>query len=428
MSGQVVVEQPHGGDAVTVGREEIRAKIANFTTQYDAEEGTFVVFELVTECGEDNAFGMPAGVSHEYRRFTNFHYFSQYLNAAFPYVIVPPIPEKKVNFSIERMAIDVTDEDFLRRRSDGFNVFIEHVVAHPILVKDKGVHAFLTRKDWKEHLFYTPPRSEEEVLFSGKSWRDTLSNFSISRKGNPPPEEFVNFKNFSALWFDNIAATLKAHEGLALNVQDTVDVHEELKAGFRRLADVEDGLNAPLKATASAMMKIAEATDKKLLFEQRDMAEALYNLLLFSNSIKAFLKHEEIENSNVENAREALSSKQKTLQAIIDPEHSTGIGSMWTRLTTSKSEEKIASLKQDVVVLEQGLKDATARYDSFVEKGKEEIEYFHKMKKNKMLTIFRDFAEIQQKHASAMIKFWNNVRTAVKPRVVASNDDDEEDL
>eukprot|EP00056_Hartaetosiga_gracilis_P005974 m.91638 g.91638 ORF g.91638 m.91638 type:complete len:427 (+) comp12336_c0_seq1:71-1351(+) len=419
----VVTSQPHVG--VGVGADVVSVMIANFTNRYDEEEGTFVVYEIVTTCGKDNALALPEGPTHVYRRFSNFRYLSQYLNAAHPYVIIPPIPEKKVNFSLEKLAVDVTEEDFLRRRKDAFSLFLNHVMGHPILREDKGVHAFLLDEDWTSKLLYTDVITNEEVLYTGTSWRDSFSNFTISRKGNPPPTEFVNFKNFSTIWFDNIASALKAHENLAISFQDTVDVHEDLKAGYRELAHVEDRLKAPLMSTAKVMGKISEVTDRKLMYEQRDVAEALFNLVLYSGSIKTFLKHEAIANSQKENAKEALTSKQNTLNALVDPENSKGIGSMWTRLTTSKSEEKIESLKQEVEQLELSSEQSQENYNVFVEKALEEIKYFHTVKQKQMMRIFRNFAEIQQKHASAMIKQWSNVKSAVKTTTQTVADDDD---
>lgn len=64
-------------------------------------------------------------ISLTWRRYSEFEQLQQYLQAEFPYIIIPPLPEKKSTHTWRnpnRVVHDVTDSDFIDRRRAGLEV------------------------------------------------------------------------------------------------------------------------------------------------------------------------------------------------------------------------------------------------------------------------------------------------------------------
>ncbi|XP_065175306.1 sorting nexin-4-like [Sycon ciliatum] len=77
-----------------------------------------------------------AGQEVLWRRYREFDALRQSLIAAYPYVIVPPLPEKKV-------LVDVGDAATVRERSISLEAFLERCTSHPILCRDSSLCTFL---------------------------------------------------------------------------------------------------------------------------------------------------------------------------------------------------------------------------------------------------------------------------------------------
>lgn len=57
-----------------------------------------------------------------WRRYTEFEQLRSYLETIYPWVVIPPLPEKRASFTWENTPTDTFDPDFVDRRRAGLEV------------------------------------------------------------------------------------------------------------------------------------------------------------------------------------------------------------------------------------------------------------------------------------------------------------------
>lgn len=107
-----------------------------------------------------------------WRRYSEFELLRNYLLVTYPFLVVPPLPEKRVckqdalvtaackcalhsctvtqcffqqaEFVWHKLSADNMDPDFVERRRVGLENFLLRVASHPVLSSDKILYLFLT--------------------------------------------------------------------------------------------------------------------------------------------------------------------------------------------------------------------------------------------------------------------------------------------
>lgn len=67
--------------------------------------------------------GALTKVSSLWRRYTEFELLRAYLEISYPYIVLPPLPEKKVLYAWQKVTTDTFDPDFVDRRRVGLEVY-----------------------------------------------------------------------------------------------------------------------------------------------------------------------------------------------------------------------------------------------------------------------------------------------------------------
>lgn len=68
------------------------------------------------------AKGVITEVCFLWRRYTEFELLRAYLEVSYPYIVLPPLPEKKVLYAWQKVTTDTFDPDFVDRRRAGLEV------------------------------------------------------------------------------------------------------------------------------------------------------------------------------------------------------------------------------------------------------------------------------------------------------------------
>jgi sorting nexin-4 len=66
--------------------------------------------------------GALSRLSSLWRRYSEFELLRMYLEVTYPYIVLPPLPEKKVIYAWQKVASDTFDPDFIDRRRAGLEV------------------------------------------------------------------------------------------------------------------------------------------------------------------------------------------------------------------------------------------------------------------------------------------------------------------
>lgn len=101
-------------------------------------------------------------LSTVWRRYTEFEQLRNYLETTYPYVILPPLPEKRVLYGWQKVSSDTFDPDFVDRRRAGLENFLLRVASHQILCHDMHFIEFLQQdKCWKDGI-----KSNGKIIFT----------------------------------------------------------------------------------------------------------------------------------------------------------------------------------------------------------------------------------------------------------------------
>lgn len=86
------------------------------------------------------------------RRYTDFITLHKHLGDKYPWVVIPPIPEKKQSFMWNsETGSDTMDPDFIDRRRAGLESFLKRIASHYELGYDECFLKFLEEcDDWMD--------------------------------------------------------------------------------------------------------------------------------------------------------------------------------------------------------------------------------------------------------------------------------------
>ncbi|KAG7265675.1 hypothetical protein CRUP_027752 [Coryphaenoides rupestris] len=117
---------------------------------------TYTVYLIETRPADSGAEGGPPVGDSPWRRYSDFELLRTYLLVTYPYVVIPPLPEKRAEFVWHRLSADNLDPDFVERRRMGLENFLMRVASHSVLSSDKIFYQFLTEeKGWREAVVET---------------------------------------------------------------------------------------------------------------------------------------------------------------------------------------------------------------------------------------------------------------------------------
>uniref|UniRef100_A0A803J6Z7 PX domain-containing protein n=1 Tax=Xenopus tropicalis TaxID=8364 RepID=A0A803J6Z7_XENTR len=124
-----------------------------------------------------------------WRRYSEFELLRNYLCVSYPYVVVPPLPEKRAEFVWHKLSADNMDPDFVERRRIGLENFLLRVASHPALSHDDVFHAFLNQESgWKELL------NEAGLQLKADS---RLKSLNATFRVKNPDKRFTELKHYS---------------------------------------------------------------------------------------------------------------------------------------------------------------------------------------------------------------------------------------
>lgn len=69
----------------------------------------------------------------------------------YPFIVIPPLPEKRVMYGWQKISNDTFDPNFVDRRRAGLENFLLRIAAHPVLTWDEHFSEFLQQEEgWRE--------------------------------------------------------------------------------------------------------------------------------------------------------------------------------------------------------------------------------------------------------------------------------------
>ncbi|EGD83388.1 hypothetical protein PTSG_12112 [Salpingoeca rosetta] len=410
----VVTAQPTAGTSgEPLPPEGFLVTIPKFQEKIDTS-GSYMTYVITSEFGPDNVLNITSGEYAVHRRYNEFSHLVSYLRAALPYVIVPPIPEKKLNFKWKQMAVDVTDEVFVGKRRIVLEDFLRRCLDHPLIRMDKGFQAFLLEQDWMEDLMVEGFDGEMHP-FTGAEWLSSLRAMTASRATEPQLLEVKHFKALGASTSQHVGVLLNAHAGLAYKAQALSAFFKDFADVLTELCELMPKLAAPFKSASARISRMGDATVWRLQQEERAFVDTLVAFMGYTDSISAFVKNEEIAFAAKVRARDAHASKVATITALERPDEDKSLSGFFTRLATTEASKasKIEALKSEAEHLKLVAETAEQQHKDFLQEALKEMKRFSATKRHELLSIFKDYARLQKEHAHHIAKMWTDIKQAV---------------
>lgn len=345
-----------------------------------------------------------------WRRYSEFEVLRNYLMAEYPAVVVPPLPEKRANYIWRKLAsVEAIDLDFLERRRAALESFVHRIAAHPKMGRDNILLSFVTKEEgWKEEVQATGYQTKTN------SW---LKNTNASMRVKSSDIRFDKLKHYAVNMQAATGNLLKARAKVAERLYGIYKIHGNYSRLLKEWAPVEsDAEMQQALGKCSFVMDTFSNSIDNLIDEEDQLAEQVKEYMYFADSLKAVVQKHQALQYEVEQTQQNLASclsEQKQLQQGDKPK-TFSLSSMKARLLgvdpELQREGRMEQLKEDVVTLQQQLKEREERSASFVEEALEEAEYWKKRKVVDLQELMTSYTVLQIKTHREAISVWKQFR------------------
>uniref|UniRef100_A0A3Q2DCQ3 Sorting nexin 4 n=1 Tax=Cyprinodon variegatus TaxID=28743 RepID=A0A3Q2DCQ3_CYPVA len=338
---------------------------------------TYTVYLIETRPAESvSEGGTPAAPDTLWRRYSEFELLRTYLLVTYPYIIIPPLPEKRAEFVWHKLSADNLDPDFVERRRVGLENFLLRVASHPVLSNDNIFFLFLT-----------------EVCNQMR---------------------FTSLKNYSDNLSTVISQLLRIRARVADRLYGVYKVHANYGRVFSEWSAIEKEMGDGLQSAGHHMDTYAASIDD-ILEEEEHYADQLKEYLFYTDAVRSVCRKHELIQYELEMAAQDLSYKKQQKE-----EMETGTvrifsfkgmtSKLFGQETQEQRESKVAALEQSIQEGENALKEKNAETQEFVEKAWSDIERFKEQKDRDLREALISYAIMQISMCKKGIQVWSNAK------------------
>uniref|UniRef100_A0A8C5D4I4 PX domain-containing protein n=1 Tax=Gadus morhua TaxID=8049 RepID=A0A8C5D4I4_GADMO len=353
---------------------------------------TYTVYLIEIRPANAAEGGLPVGDS-PWRRYSEFELLRTYLLVTYPFVVIPPLPEKRAEFVWHKLSADNLDPDFVERRRLGLENFLIRVASHSVLSKDKIFYQFLTEeKGWREAVL--------ETGFQDKA-DSRLKSLSATLRVKNPDKSFTDLKQYSDELNSAISHLLRVRAKVADRMYGVYKVH-----GNYGLEQVSGSFICDADAKASLFDDILE--------EEEHYADQLKEYLFYTDALRSVCRKHELIQYELEMAVLDLASKKQQREEL-----TTGavrvfsLKGMSSKLFGQESpeqrESRLAALQQSIQASEDAVLDKNQECREFMRMSWEEVKRFKEQKDRELREALISYAIMQ---ISMCKKVGDNMGTA----------------
>ncbi|XP_075037310.1 sorting nexin-4 [Mixophyes fleayi] len=205
---------------------------------------TYTAYLIETRALEANSEGQNS-LDCLWRRYSEFEMLRNYLSVTYPFVVVPPLPEKRAEFVWHKLSADNMDPDFVERRRIGLENFLLRVASHPVLCNDKIFNFFLTQENgWKEAM------NEAGLQVKTDS---RLKALNATFRVKNPDKRFTELKHYSDELQSVISHLLRVRARVADRLYGVYKVHGNYGRVFSEWSAIEKEMGDGLQSAGHHM-------------------------------------------------------------------------------------------------------------------------------------------------------------------------------
>jgi sorting nexin-4 len=244
-----------------------------------------------------------------WRRYSEFEILWNFLCTVYPYVVVPPLPEKAIKGSsglLNRITFSTEDSDFLIKRQHALEIFLVRLSRHPVLRQSYWFHQFLENIGWREAVQRTGYLQKSDMLLK------TLSLLS-KQKGD---QRFQDVREYA----DELEAIFKSLLEIREKVNGSVKAVYKIHANYGRVlsewSEIEDTIGTALQVAGGSMDSYADSVEMYLDEEESRYYMPLKEYLAYCESLRGMVKRHDLLEKRLERAESTLSTKSETKATV----------------------------------------------------------------------------------------------------------------
>lgn len=386
---------------ITVSEPEKR------TTPSMKMQDTYIVYLVETRVTDREMKSFGDGTTSVWRRYSEFEIVRNYLDATYPAVVVPPLPEKKATYLWQNAPSDKFNLDFIERRRAALEIYLLRCASHPILCADKVFMSFLRQDSgWKELAYASDYQNKAE---------SRLKSLSAAFRLKKPDRQFEELKNYSNELQSIISTILKIRAKLADRLYGIHKIHANYARVYAEWSVLEKEMAEGLKGSGHYMDVFANSVDS-ILEEEEQYADQLKEYLAFADSLRSVCRKYECIQYDLERTEDCLSSKgtQKDMLSQGKQQGGFTLSNVKTKLfggdTPEQKDEKLKMLDEQIRESQVELKVVTADTQIFMEQALKDIDRFKRQKAKDLKEIFTNYAIMQIKQSKKGIAIWTSAK------------------
>ncbi|KAM4626637.1 sorting nexin-4 isoform 2-T2 [Discoglossus pictus] len=367
---------------------------------------TYTAYLIETRSLEAQSETQNAPLDALWRRYSEFELLRNYLSVSYPFVVVPPLPEKRAEFVWHKLAADNMDPDFVERRRIGLENFLLRVASHPVLCHDKIFNYFLTQESgWKEAL--------NEALLQVKV-DSRLKALNATFRVKNPDKRFTELKHYSDELQSVISHLLRVRARVADRLYGVYKVHGNYGRVFSEWSAIEKEMGDGLQSAGHHMDVYAASIDD-ILEEEEHYADQLKEYLFYSEALRSVCRKHELMQYDLEMAALDLASKKQQSEELATGTVKTfSLKGMTSKLFGQESPEqreaKLKLLEEQIEEGEEQLKVRNVESREFVQNSWQEIERFKEQKNLDLKEALINYAVMQISMCKKGIQVWTNAK------------------
>ncbi|CAD5126135.1 DgyrCDS14304 [Dimorphilus gyrociliatus] len=366
-------------------------------------QDTFIVYQVysrVTDPSKPGYYDHPTTV---WRRYNEFDLLRNYLEVSYPYIVIPPLPEKRVSHTWQKLSTDRFESEFIERRRISLEKFLMRCASHAVLCKDEIFRAFFVEEyGFKDLVDATAYQRKADSKFSALS-----ASYGL-KSPNPDIEAIKTYIN-------DLESTLYQILKVRAKIADNFCEHEKLYRSFGQLFDdwgnIENETGIALQTAGRHFDIHANVLDKHVS-EEEAFAEQLKEYYSFGDCLRGVCKKAEILQYNVEKTEEMLSNKKLHKENIQQGKNGL-MSDMKTKLlgrdSVEQKEQRLLTISEQIVDIEGTLQQQKEELENFLELAKADIDRFKRQKGKDIKDIILNYAIMQRNLSRKQEQIWRKV-------------------
>uniref|UniRef100_A0A8C7NTH2 PX domain-containing protein n=1 Tax=Oncorhynchus mykiss TaxID=8022 RepID=A0A8C7NTH2_ONCMY len=313
-----------------------------------------------------------------------------YLLVTYPFIVVPPLPEKRAEFVWHKLSADNMDPDFVERRRVGLENFLLRVASHSVLSNDKILYHFLTEADSR------------------------IKALSATFRVKNPDKRFTEMKHYSDELQSLTSQLLRVRARVADRLYGVYKVHGNYGRVFSEWSALEKEMGDGLQSAGHHMDAYAASVDD-MLEEEEHYADQLKEYLFYAEALRAVCRKHELTQYELETASsDLISKKQQREELATGMVRTFSFKGMTNKLfgqeTPEQREAKLSLLEEQIVQGEETVTEKTVECEEYVKGAWVDMQRFKEQKDRDLREALIGYAVMQISMCKKGIQVWTNAK------------------